>query len=377
MRTLLRSVILSAIILSAAAAFSNPVHAYEVRRGKQIYVSKTDTVQGTLYAAGSNITIDGRVSGDLICGTQNLTVNGKIDGDLICGAQTVTINGSVAGNVRTGAQSVIISGSVGRNMTIFAQSLDIDRDARVGGELLIAGKELRIRGTVAKQVHGGIEDASVTGTLGQGLNLTVSTLDIGASARINGDVSYTSPSEATIDGKSMVKGHVSRHEPPKAKEQKRLENRNRQVVQDIIISVLSHILLAVLAVWLLGTRLERLLKGMRMHPAATAGWGLLILILTPLAALLVAFTVIGIPVAFIVLMAWVIALMVSRSLVGILVGHYLLSEFMPHRRDNRYLAAVFGVLLTILACNVPYVGWLVTLVSVCLGLGAIGRWGRS
>jgi hypothetical protein len=56
--------------------------------------------------------------------------------------------------------------------------------------------------------------------------------------------------------------------------------------------------------------------------------------------------------------------------IGWLVGEYLTNRFIP-RYNTRQVQVVVGLTLLTLAGSLPYIGWLITLGTGLLGLGAV------
>lgn len=71
-------------------------------------VAATETVDGTLFAAGRTVDIAGTVNGDVFCAGREYAVSGTVNGDVICAAQARRVSGTVEGDVRAAGRAVTI-----------------------------------------------------------------------------------------------------------------------------------------------------------------------------------------------------------------------------------------------------------------------------
>jgi hypothetical protein len=113
--------------------------------------------------------------------------------------------------------------------------------------------------------------------------------------------------------------------------------------------------------------------------AKPLGIGFLVFAATPVGIVLLGLTVVGLPLALLALAAWLAGLYVSGILVGAFVGWTLLAR--RAAPPPFALALLLGLLVVGVAANVPYLGGLVRLVAILLGLGIgavqLGRAWRS
>jgi hypothetical protein len=121
-------------------------------------------------------------------------------------------------------------------------------------------------------------------------------------------------------------------------------------------------------------RLASALNENARQPVVALIVGLLSLVLIPVAAVLLAVTVIGIPASFILLVAYAIALYLSQYVVGQWLGSLLLpSSWNDGSRGFLLLSMTIGVLI-IAALRfflpVSWVAALVTVLVMIVGLGA-------
>ena len=98
--------------------------------------------------------------------------------------------------------------------------------------------------------------------------------------------------------------------------------------------------------------------------------GLAGLLLTPLAVIRSLITVVGIPLAFILLALYVIALLLSGFFAAYLVGGWLLDRF-NRPQSSPYLRMALEALIVGVCVSLPWIGWLVQSLILLIGFGAL------
>src|SRR5665647_1160575 len=212
-RVVMRKLLVLGVLLTAALGLAGSAHAYDLTTGSQTYLSSDTTTNGSYYAAGNTVDINGSVKGDVFCAGQNVTINGPVAGDVICAAQNITINGDVGGNVRLAAQTVNLSGKIGRNATVLAQTLVTNKDSNIAGELMAQAATVTINGTVGGETYGDAQQLTVNGSVGSKVSYTAQTVAIGPAAKLNGGLEYTSSQKADIKSGAQVTGSTKQIVP--------------------------------------------------------------------------------------------------------------------------------------------------------------------
>ncbi|MCU0678917.1 MAG: polymer-forming cytoskeletal protein [Planctomycetes bacterium] len=376
----------SLIIISCLALFLLVplyVYAYTVKSGTSVYVAKDETVNGNLYAVGNAVTVEGRVEGDVICAGQTINVNGEVLGDVICAGQTINVNGKIGGSVRAAGNSLTVNGEIARNVMVFGASILLGTDAKVGWDMFFAGAAAEIRGDIAGDLHGGGANTVIAGKIGGNVRLRLdervrpdkkgiyfeqsSPLEIAEGAEIGGDVSYLAGNLAKIADNAKIAGEITYREP-----QKRAEP--EFAMFSVWLKLISFF--AALVVGLVLTSLWRkgvkdLTDGMLDKIGASIGWGIVIMFIAPILAVILMVTLIGIPLALIGLGLWLIALYLAKILAGITIGRAIMERLWPRHKESLVWGMIAGIALLWLIGWIPLLGWLVTLAATWWGLGGI------
>ena len=215
----------SLTLLSLAIVLLLPVavKAYSAQSGASVYVPKTETIEGSLYAAGQNITVEGRVKGDVICAGQTINIKGVVDGDVICAGQTINVDSKIGGNLRTAGSFINIDGSIARNVMAFGATINTAASSTIGSDMLVGAALAEIRGKISRDLYGGGSSIIIGGQVDKNIKLSLedgnygknkddknnaSGLVIDKGAKIGGNLEYSAYKDATIDKGAKITGKI-------------------------------------------------------------------------------------------------------------------------------------------------------------------------
>ncbi len=350
--------------------------AYSIKKGDSVYVSKDEVVEGNLYAVGASLTIEGKVTGDVICAGQSININGDVAGDVICAGQSININGKIGGNLRVAGNSINFNGQAARNGIIIGATIVTAASSTIGWDLLILGNVFELRGDVGRDLYGGAGKVNVAGQIGKDIDLNFGSqnnyanpLTIAGTAKVNGQVKYKSDKNAAIDSNAVINGETIHNFPTAAAKKSDLADLGWWWGK--LISIFSAWVLGLVLISFWREQIIKITDLMLIKAGPSFGWGILALLLTPLIAIILLITIIGIPLSLILITLWLIALYVSKILVGILIGRSVLNNYWPKKKDSLILAMIIGIAIAYLIFALPLIGWLIALLAVLYGLGGI------
>lgn len=368
------------------------VLAFEVKTGNTVQINENDIIEGNLYIAGNNLSIDGTIKGDVICGAQTVNINGNIEGDVICGAQSLNINGSIGGSVRVAGNTININSAVARGAQAIGNSINLGKNANVGWDMFLAGATGLIQGKIAGDLHGAVANITIDGEVGKNIRLKLnearamnqslrknekneeSPLKITDKAKIGGDVIYTSGIIGNISGSAEIGGET-KYNQPKIKETKK--NHILAWLWSMIYSVFTGLVIGLVLISLWKKQIMEITDVMLEKIGASIGWGAVILFITPIISFFLLFTFIGIPLAFLIIAIWIIAIVLSKIIAGIFVGRKILDKFGKKSKDSLIWAMIIGVVIVKIIFAIPVIGWLLCLVAIFWGLGGIWQFFRN
>ena len=369
-----------AVALVAALTLLQPAgtaYALDRRSGDNIVVEKGQAVDDDLAAAGRLVRIDGTVKGDVYALANTVRVTGVVEGDLIAAAQQVVIDGSVRGDVRAAGALVQLNGVVDHNFTGAAQLLQLASGGRVNGNVVGAGETVAVDGDVGGGLAGAARDVVLQGRVGRNAELGVNSLTIGPSGRIGGNLTYYAQEEQAIPA-GAVAGQVQ-YQHVEAKDKARFAAGHRSYAPSRFFSAVGNFLSLA---WLAGSAVVGLvflrlfprfaaefLAVLETRPLPSLGMGALVLIGTLPVAVLVGITIVGLPLA---------ALMVAGYFGGIFLGWLLLAMaagsilvgIVRKRPLHHSWSFLLGLLVLYLMTRIPVAGGLIWFAGISLGTGA-------
>lgn len=335
------------------------------------------TIDSDYIRAGSVVQVDGDINGDAFLAGGVVTVNGKIDGDLFVLGGKVNINGDIKGSIRVLAGDVTVNGPVGRNIFLACGNCTVTRGTNITGSLLTAGANLELS---APQIGRGFRFFGSRLYLNSPISheaFVVADREflLGPNASVSGDLKYTGNSEAVLQSGATVAGRISYQKinqgenyPRYFGAQSALAGVDRVRPFFDLIGFFVSVLVGYIFLGLFPKIFEKVAMAIENRPAASFGWGVLTVLITPVVIVLFAITLIGIPVALVIALAAYIFWLIATYLVAFFLGRrILLSRF----GERRGWSLILGFFLLYLLGLVPFIGSIVKLVIVLFGLGAI------
>jgi cytoskeletal protein CcmA (bactofilin family) len=360
-------IVLGMLALSGVL-FIGAAHAINARSGNTVVVGKGETVDSSLYIAGSNVTIDGTIKGDVFCAGQTVEINGTVEGDVICAGQTVRVGGQVQGNVRVAAQSATITAPIGGSLTVAGQSVTLADGASIGRDVTAYGQSLSLRGKVGRDVVGGGQQMTLNGEVGRDVELSGDRVTLENSARINGNLNYHSNNQADIRQGATVNGRTKRYELPK--QANRQTNWFAAALGGAVYWFLALTLIGAVLLLAVPRLMRRSVQIVRNQTWLALGIGLVVLLLTPIVAFMLLFTVIGIPLAFALILTWLVMCLLALAVAGYELGDWL-TGMLGFEQWRTALSLVLGLGVLAIISLVPVLGWLAVLLALLWGLGSL------
>jgi len=202
--------------------------------------------------------------------------------------------------------------------------------------------------------------------VGGDAELAVEDLTLTSTANIQGNLTYTGENEADIQAGARVGGKTI-HNMPEVKRPAPFSGIGGKILGFLMAFVTGLIIILIVP-----GRSASAADAIRNKPWASLGWGAVILFATPIAAILVCFTVIGIPVGLIALVLYAIAIYISQVFVSLFLGRWIIGRF--RETDSKAImvgALASGLAIITLLKLIPFLGFWIGLTVALFGLGAV------
>ena len=355
---LLMLLLLSVLLICAPATATEMVAA-----DHQYTLGAAEVLEDDLLVAGDTIMINGDVSGDLIAAGGSIKVAGRVDDDAWIAGGSLIIDGKIGDDLRAAGGDIRLRGSVADNAMIAGGTITTSSNSDVVGDLDVAGGSIEIAGHVGSDLSCGGGSVVIGGVIDGNATICADKIQILQSARIQGDLKYTSDKEIEIPEGTVIGDVVYK------RSEKKVEDIYSKTTSSII-SFLSILLIGLLMVRFTGNTTIRVSDTIAAHFLKSLGSGVLLLIVIPLIALILMLTVIGIPLGLIVLFAYIVILYISKIFVGLAIGRRILT-YAKQEISSPYWHLIVGLIVIAFATRIPLLGFLISLIVILAGLGAL------
>lgn len=346
---------------------------------KRVYVGPDEVIDDNFVRMGEIVDVNGTVNGDVIVAGGTVNINSTVQGDVIAGGGTVRVKGDVKGNVRVGGGTVEIDADIGKNATIFGGTVTISEDTTIGWSLAFGSGTADIGGTVGGHIDGGSSQTNISATVGGNVNLTSdqeALTIISSPAVIKGNLTYTGDTAPTVQKGAEIKGNIIQKSAFLTSFEKRdfLNFLGISTWFFRLFKLFGLLVVGLVVITLMKKESFEIAEFIKKEPAKSIGWGIIYLIVTPIATFILTLTIIGAPLALIITALYLIAVYASKVFVGIFLGKEILAYFQKDKKDKPVSsmgAMVLGLIIFVLLTYIPYLGWFIGLVGIVFGLGAI------
>ena len=373
-----------------AAEFGGDEDVYRLAAG--------EVVNDDLYVGSGEIYIDGTVKGDLFAFGGYVEINGVVEGDLVAAGGGVAIHGQVLDDARVAGGGIEVTGTIGDDLFVaggggqgmgfpmpfggrsIQQGIRIGSEAEIGGDGVIVGGGGSIDGHIAGDLWSAMGELELAGKVDGDAELQVGSLRVDEGSRVAGTLHYSSPDQTSIPGEAA--GTVTYDAPQTETAQ------SASVIGQIVGWFVRTLLILVgfaLLGWLLLRYVPALLTGpvaaIQEKPLESGLYGLLaaaLLVFVPILSILLVVlvwifwgTFSALTMAFFLLGTLALVWMLSPLVTGLWLGQRIVAQ--AGRETTLTVSLLVGVFLIVVIGRVPFVGWLVYLISFALALGGVLR----
>lgn len=331
---------------------------------------------GDAFRAGMSVTHAGTGADDLFMAGDRLTGRADITGSAYLAGRKVTMEGAINGDVHAAGEEVAIQGDVSGDASLLGRTVSV---AGVGGDLRVAASELQVGGNIGGNAIVVGSDVAFDAAVGGDVTLAARNVDWGEAASIAGRLIIHEGKLGDLEVPERVASidRIERHETENRdveSPQKPQRSRWQSSIGDFLFEVIVVAVLAVLIATLMPMRITEMQRRVLARPIHTLWLGFLSLSAVIGASVLLAVTIIGLPlVAVLVLLAFV------GTIGGYAVAAYVLGVRLllatgrpePDSIGSRGIAAGTGAVATAVIGLIPFLGWLFAIALALAGIGAI------
>lgn len=354
---------------------ATPAKAVFFQSGDTVILTAGKIINEAALVTGSSLTIDSDINGDLYCLGRDVVVNGNIKGDIACAGQSIKIYGTVDGNIRSIAQTIEVSGMIYRNLTVVSQRLILGPKSNIKGDIFFGVQNVELNGIMGRDLAGAGEAITITGSLLRNALIMGSNLTVIETGKVGGNLDYYMEKSATASiNEKNIKGSITRYDIETSQRQEA----EKEVVKATSAALFIKFLMCILSYAILGWALiyfdrknvEKRLSLITQKPLVMGLIGLAVLVLAPIVLILLMVTMVGMPLAFVILFVYITVLITASLYPSMIYGRLFTEKLLKKQKTDLVWQMVLGVIILGTVSYIPVVGWVIALTSFCLGLGA-------
>ena len=306
------------ILILILIALPLPALALVTRSGGTVRIDLA--TDDDVFATGGMVTVDAPI-GSLIAAGGQITVNAPVKGDVIATGGQITINSDVGGKVVAAGGSIILNGKVGTNAVLAGGTIDLGTLASIGRDAMVSGGSVTNAGNVA--------------------------------------------------GKLSVKANTFENRGKAGTLELELQNQSPMGTLLSIFGILFTIGLFILGLILIRIAPERyhaveaelvqsfVVKGITGFIGLIAGFIII---------LLLAISLVGLPIAIGIGLLYLAAVLISTLFVSSVLGRK--AALLLKREVSDYVAFTIGFVILAILFRIPLLGTGILVIAVSLGFGA-------
>lgn len=326
-----------------------------------------------VFQAGPTVTVSEPVGGDLFAAGGRVAVEQPVSQDAAVAGGDVAVRAAIGQDLRIAGGRVELAAPVGQDLHVAGGQVRLLPTTRVSGRAWIAAGDVQMQGQLLgnSKIHAG--KVVISGTVTGDLHVTAESIELREGSRVTGRFTYVSPQGLKLETGAQMPEQARREPAPADQRAPR-----SPAVQVALAAVWLAGLLAAGVLWAL------LLPGIALPAQArlagavgpSAAIGAAVLILTPLVALMLAVTVVGIPLALALLAAYALMLLAGYLVAAGTIGQRLLKALRPSWQGTAQQISAMAAALVLLAlvAAVPVLGWVVLLAVLMAGVGALASY---
>lgn len=355
-------------------------------------LGQTVASERNVHAVGSSVWSEASVNGDFLAMGGRVAVEHPVTDDALLLGGNVDVRAPVGDDLRAAGGDVLVDSPVGGDVMAAAGNLKLTSTAHVAGRADLAGGDVRIEGRVDGPLRVRARRLVLNGPVGGDVDAAVEQLELGSRARVGGALRHTA-STVTQDPAAVLSGPLERVERLFEDHARWGRDERRSAREDwgsgmggwwwlvpLSAGLVGVLTLASAVLFVFSGFADKAAHQIETDPWRALGVGALLLPALPVLAVLLLFTLLGIPLGLVVLFLYPPLL-----LLGWLIGALFAARWLAARASSeevKDVAVPYGwMALAVLALfvlgAVPMLGPLLAAVTTAAGLGAcVLEWRR-
>jgi cytoskeletal protein CcmA (bactofilin family) len=328
------------------------------------------TIAGDYFGAGSNFSPGTAVEGDAFVAGGQVLLQTPVGGDAVVSGGSVSVSAPVGDDLYATGGRVTLESPVSGNARLAGNRVEIAKSGRVAGKATLAGRVVNLYGQVGRQLTVFGDEVLIDGDVAGNVTVAARHLVLGPNARISGKLTHRGPTPAEVDPAAVIGGGTKNIDYVANGGWQASTPMSWILGGAFTFGLFLLGLCAVLFAPLPTAKVGLLVRG---RVLGSIGTGLAVIFGSPVLAFVLALTVVGLPLAFVMLLSWPLVL-VFGYLMGVLALTDALAGSSRKKLPGsglRIFSLALGLAAMLLLCWVPLAAWIVGSLLTVVGVGAM------
>ena len=226
--------------------------------------------------------------------------------------------------------------------------------------------DIEINGPVSSDISGAAQTVRINSNVEGNADICVDNLKFGENGQVKGDLTYKCLDELTKDYTHKIFGDIT-HTFPELKKDKSFGNWKLFFK---LISLVSYFILGLIILLPLKKHTDLVIFQQRKNIWLCLLIGFIVFVLTPILVVILCITIIGIPIAILLILFFFIVWYLSSMFVMTYIGQRIIGLFKKEGTASLLLSFIIGLIVIELLKSIPIAGILITLFVWFVGVGA-------
>ena len=322
-------------------------------------------------SAGDEVTLDEYVPGNVFLAAGRVNLDDRVGGSAFVTGGDVNITGSIGHRLFAAGGDLRIEGEVEGDVRAAGGKLRVPRGAMLRGDVTLAGGSVEMEGEVGGDLAAFGESVVINGVIGGDLKIAAEDIRIGPDTRVAGKLEYKSGGTFLIDPNARIEQGVEQLDSNDRNWFRKAGHGASRVGGAMF--TLGVLLLGALLILGLPTFSREASATLRREWWQSAGIGCVMLVGVPFAIVILMITIVGIPLALMMIFGYMVLLMLGYVVAAIFVGDFALERLGGERAKQvgwRLLFLLLALVAISVVRHLPLIGGLAVALLFVAGIGA-------
>lgn len=351
-------------VLALIMALALNAGAVEFIQTSTFFSGDPEVLRDEMWISADSVTVTGEALEDLFAAGGALDLRGTFRGAVWGAGNSASASGVFHDNLRLAGRLVQVAGTVHGSLTAAGTTVKIEPSASVAKNILCLGDHVISEGSVAGHARLIAQKATLGGKTAGNVSVAAQDIVVLPGTAIGGNLVYTAPRELVLPPTVQLGGELIRTfaaVPP------------RRILKPLGTHFLfgaAALLAGLVFCGLFPRYTEGAVNALRTAPGPCLLTGAAALVLIPTTALVLLFTLIGLPLSLLLFLFYFILLYLSKIAAGLWIGALVLRRKELSKR-TLFSTLAAGLLILYALTAVKAASLLVGLAVSVFGLGAL------